>query len=108
MQFSHQSADIDFRGKYAQAIASGFQELILNWCWEITDKGVEEVILYCQRIAVLSLVGVVRITESILVNVGDYLPELKYLNMEQCPNIDDTNLVSTPHSSTNSYICNWI
>jgi hypothetical protein len=70
------------------------QELILNWCWELTDKGVEEVLLYCQRLEELSLVGVVRITESILVDVGIVLPELKLLNLEQCPNIDDTNLVS--------------
>ena len=69
------------------------QELILNWCWELTDKGVEEVILYCHRLEVLSLVGVVRISESILVDIGVALPDLKLLNLEQCPNIDDTNLV---------------
>ena len=69
------------------------QELILNWCWELTDKGVEEVILYCHRLELLSLVGVVRITESILIDVGVALPDLKFLNLEQCPNIDDSNLV---------------
>ena len=55
----------------------------------------EEVLLYCQRLEELSLVGVVRITESILVDVGIVLPELKVLNLEQCPNIDDANLVTT-------------
>ena len=54
----------------------------------------EEVLLYCQRLEELSLVGVVRITESILVDVGIVLPELKVLNLEQCPNIDDANLVT--------------
>ena len=65
----------------------------MNWCWELTDKGVEEVILYCNRLELLSLVGVVRITESILIDIGIALPDLKLLNLEQCPNIDDANLV---------------
>ena len=53
----------------------------------------EEVLLYCQHLENLSLVGVVRITESVLVDIGNVLPELKLLNLEQCPNIDDTHLV---------------
>ena len=68
------------------------KELVLNWCWELTDKGMEEVLLYCSRLQILSLVGVVRITENILDDIGAALPELKLLDLEQCPNIDDDNL----------------
>jgi hypothetical protein len=54
---------------------------------------VEDVILYCHRLEIFSLVGVVRVTEAILSDIGGQLPELKLLNLEQCPNIDDAHLV---------------
>lgn len=69
------------------------KELLLNWCWELTDKGVEDVIMYCDRLEILSLVGVVRITDGILDNIGNRLPDLRLLDLEQCPNIDDKHVV---------------
>jgi F-box/leucine-rich repeat protein 2/20 len=68
------------------------ERLVLNWCWEIQDKGLEFMVQYCNAIIKLHLVGVVLLTDAFLEDICDHLPKLAFLDLQQCPNITDSNL----------------
>ena len=76
--------------------------LKLNWCWEIQDIGIEFLIRYCNQITHLHLVGIIYLTDEILRDIHDFLPHLVFLDLQQCPNITDTNLSIVAKKSTNS------
>ena len=78
-----------------QTIAIGcpkLQYLILNWCWDIRDQGMEFLIRYSNKIRQLNLLGVVLLTDDFLCEINDHLPELVHLDLEQCPNLTDDYL----------------
>ena len=87
-----------------QTLAIGcpnLQILRLNWCWEVGDIGVEFLIRYCNQIKHLYLVGVVLLTDIILLDIHDFLPHLLSLDLQQCPNITDTHLALVVKKSQN-------
>lgn len=85
------------------------QTLILNWCWEIRDVGMEHVVLYCNDLEYLSLVGVVLLTDKFLHNICRLLPNLHRLDLQQCPNLTDSYLekIVQEASETNLVIVNY-
>ncbi|XP_037080434.1 F-box protein SKP2B-like [Pollicipes pollicipes] len=63
--------------------------LALSWCWDITDVGLEKIVSRLSFLRALDLVGVVRITGQCFNRIPEWLPELRYLNLEQCSDIQD-------------------
>ena len=52
----------------------------------------EFLIRYSRNIIRLHLVGVVLLTDEFLKEISEHLPYLLHLDLQQCPNITDTNL----------------
>ena len=52
----------------------------------------EFLIRYSNKIRQLNLLGVVLLTDDFLREINDHLPELLYLDLEQCPNLTDDYL----------------
>ena len=55
-------------------------------------SGLEFLIRYSRNIIRLHLVGVVLLTDEFLKELSELLPNLLYLDLQQCPNITDSNL----------------
>ncbi|KAK7081272.1 hypothetical protein SK128_003202 [Halocaridina rubra] len=63
--------------------------LVLQWCWEVTDLGISAIVNKCHHLRVLDLVGVVQLTGESFLNLSSALPNLLILDLEQCNNIND-------------------
>lgn len=83
------------------------QFLHIDWCWEVTDAGIEPVISNCNKINTLSLVGLFRLSGKWLKGIELKLPYLKFLDMSECHNINDTELVAfakrVPYAAVYTY-----
>ncbi|KAK3875943.1 hypothetical protein Pcinc_019219 [Petrolisthes cinctipes] len=66
--------------------------LELNWCWDVTDAGLDLLVAGCPLLHMLVLVGVVQLTGNNLQNLIAILPNLNVLDLEQCSDIDDASL----------------
>lgn len=66
--------------------------VVLHWCWDITDVGMTALVSNCSRLRVLDLVGLVQLTGTSFINVQTALPDLLILDLEQCNTINDTIL----------------
>ncbi|XP_076344718.1 F-box/LRR-repeat protein 4-like isoform X1 [Tachypleus tridentatus] len=64
----------------------------LAWCWEISDVGLEDIILHCSKLEVLDLTGLYKLAGVCLLKVPYLVPRLRYLNLEQCNDIIDAIL----------------
>ncbi|XP_027227904.2 F-box/LRR-repeat protein 20 isoform X3 [Penaeus vannamei] len=66
--------------------------IVLHWCWDITDVGITALVSNCSRLRVLDLVGLIQLTGTSFINVPTALPDLLILDLEQCNTINDTIL----------------
>ena len=76
-------------------------KVMLNWCWEIRDEGLEFLTRYANEISHLFLVGVVLITDVFLRDLLENLPKLVHLDLQQCPNVTDRKLENLVLKSEN-------
>lgn len=86
---------VQVNDEVVQTLALGcplLETVMLNWCWEIRDAGLEFLVRYCNEIIKLCLVGVVLLTDEFMLEIHDHLPKLSFLDLQQCPNITDTRL----------------
>ncbi|XP_043201525.1 F-box/LRR-repeat protein 2-like [Amphibalanus amphitrite] len=63
--------------------------LALSWCWDVTDAGLERIVTRLRFMRVMDLIGLVRITGQCFRLIPERLPELRYLNLEQCSDVQD-------------------
>ena len=66
--------------------------LTLAWCWEVTDLGILCVVNKCRFLINLNLCGVVRLLGDFIPNIASGVPGLKLLDLEQCPDIELSDL----------------
>jgi len=66
---------------------TGLQEVWLNWCWEVSDLGISHLVSSCPGLWHLNLCGVVRLLGDFIPSGAPALPSLKFLDLEQCPDV---------------------
>lgn len=76
-------------GDICNCCGSRLRSLLLNWCWELTDKSVEQIVNICHSLRQLSLVGNSLIKCHDLVRVPLNQPSLILLNLTQCSRVSD-------------------
>ena len=54
------------------------ESIMLHWCWDIRDQGMEFLIRYCNNIEKLFLLGVVLLTDEFLNEINQHLPRVSY------------------------------
>uniref|UniRef100_T1IUI0 F-box domain-containing protein n=1 Tax=Strigamia maritima TaxID=126957 RepID=T1IUI0_STRMM len=64
------------------------KDLTLDFCFEITDKGLHSIIFGCKYLEVLSLAGLRNITGVCFTHIPICLPKLVSLKLENCPRMD--------------------
>ncbi|XP_067124476.1 F-box/LRR-repeat protein 20-like [Centruroides vittatus] len=64
----------------------------LQWCWKITDVGLDFIVTNCHNLRGIDLLGLYRITGTALLKVPSNMKHLGYLNLEQCNEIIDSLL----------------
>lgn len=68
------------------------RSLILNWCWDLTDHGLDEIVSSCPVMRHLSLVGNHSILGLALKNVPVRQPSMTVVNLAQCNLVLDSIL----------------
>ena len=61
----------------------------LSWCCDITDYGLDMLILHCSKLKTICLLGLYRLEGEPLKQVFKRLPNLKTLDARQCNMISD-------------------
>lgn len=79
----------------------------LDWCWDLTDHGVKYLIRKCCQLKEVELVGLVKITSRAFDGVENLLPDLRILNLIQCPDIDDNHLKHVANSCPQLKVINY-
>ncbi|KAF8566431.1 hypothetical protein P879_07281 [Paragonimus westermani] len=75
-----------------QCCGPQLRSLTLNWCWDLTDVGLNEIVSTCSTLRHLSLVGNHLIRGDSLMDVCSKLPHLNILNLTQCNHVQDSVL----------------
>ncbi|XP_023221250.1 uncharacterized protein LOC111623004 [Centruroides sculpturatus] len=60
----------------------------LQWCWKITDVGLDFIVTNCHNLRGIDLLGLYRITGTALLKVPSNMKHLGYLNLEQCNEVN--------------------
>nr|CAH8848628.1 unnamed protein product [Trichobilharzia regenti] len=81
--------------------------LILNWCWEITDIGINEIIHVCCCLHQLSLIGNSTIHGTALSDIPVKVPNLVILNLIKCGRISDNILETLAFKMPNLYVFDY-
>lgn len=81
--------------------------LLLCWCWEITDFGLEAIVCNCCRLCQLDLTGLFSITGLCLLKIPEKLPHLRLLNLQQCNNVVDDILPKVVSQACSLIIINY-
>ncbi|XP_032223041.2 F-box/LRR-repeat protein 20 isoform X2 [Nematostella vectensis] len=63
--------------------------LDLSWCWDITDKGLQYIILNCSEMRYLNICGLREVTGVPLRQVPSTMPHLTELDARQCNKMRD-------------------
>ncbi|XP_076802572.1 F-box and leucine-rich repeat protein 13-like isoform X2 [Clavelina lepadiformis] len=74
------------------AILSGcphLERIELNFCCEVTDKSIDELIKSCRKLEVVSLQGLTSLKGDWLAEIERYLPKLHRLSMSFCSGISE-------------------
>ena len=69
--------------------------------------GLEFLIRYSNNILRLYLVGVVLLTDQVLLEISQHLPYLVYLDLQQCPNLTDKKLEDLVEEKPDLEIVNY-
>lgn len=70
------------------------ESLTIDWCWKISDAGICEVIDKCKKLKRLSLIGLFGIEgDKWLIELDKKLPNLEFLDLTDCNNMPDKDLV---------------
>ncbi|CAH8848649.1 unnamed protein product [Trichobilharzia szidati] len=83
---------------------SRLRSLILDWCWEVTDIGINEIINVCCCLHQLSLIGNSTIHGTALSEIPVKVPNLVILNLTQCNRISDDILETLAFKMPNLYV----
>ena len=83
------------------------ESLSLNWCLDVSDKGLSFVVNSCPRIKKMSLIGLVAITGAEFCNISYFLPELRYLDLQQCSFVSDSFLERLVQSKPDLKVRNY-
>jgi hypothetical protein len=68
--------------------------LTCSWAYGLTDDSFNEIVIRCEQLRRLSLLGCHQIYGQILKNVPEkYFHHIEYLNFEQCNQIEDDILI---------------
>ncbi|KAK4471874.1 hypothetical protein MN116_005262 [Schistosoma mekongi] len=78
--------------------------LTLNWCWEVTDIGVNQIIKVCNSLHQLSLIGNSTIQGRAFSEIPSKVPHLIILNLTQCNHIVDNVLEDLAVKMPNLYV----
>ncbi|KAH8875544.1 F-box/LRR-repeat protein 14 [Schistosoma japonicum] len=78
--------------------------LTLNWCWEVTDIGVNQIIEVCNSLHQLSLIGNSTIQGRAFSEIPLKVPHLIILNLTQCNHIVDNVLEDLAVKMPNLYV----
>lgn len=79
-----------------------------SWASFLTDDGFNEIIRHCHFLRRLSLLGCHRISGRLLENVPQrYLQHIRYLNFDNCNQIDDEILIALYQRSPSIKILNY-
>lgn len=61
------------------------EELYLPWCWEISECGLEYVVLDCNSLKNIDLTGLNGVTGEVFQYVPNmYLKNIQYINLTYC------------------------
>ncbi|CAL8070097.1 unnamed protein product [Calicophoron daubneyi] len=83
------------------------RSLTLNWCWELTDEGLNDIVFSCHCLRHLSLVGDHLILGAPLVNVPSQQPAIKIINLTQCSHIQETILKELVQMMPHIYVFDY-
>ncbi|CAH8498050.1 unnamed protein product [Schistosoma turkestanicum] len=78
--------------------------LTLNWCWEVTDIGVNRIIEICSSLRQLSLIGNSVIQGKAFADIPLKIPHLVILNLTQCNHVVDNILEDLSLKMPNLYV----
>lgn len=78
--------------------------LTLNWCWEVTDIGVNQIIEICSSLRQLSLIGNSVIQGKAFADIPLKVPHLVILNLTQCNHVVDNILEDLSLKMPNLYV----
>ncbi|CAH8536005.1 unnamed protein product [Schistosoma margrebowiei] len=78
--------------------------LNLNWCWEVTDIGVNQIIEICSSLRQLSLIGNSVIQGQAFADIPLKVPHLVILNLTQCNHVVDNILEDLSLKMPNLYV----
>ncbi|CAK8677385.1 unnamed protein product [Clavelina lepadiformis] len=88
----HADAVVD---ETVNAISSGSPNLkiiYLNWCTEVTDQSIFNLITSCRQLELLSVHGLAKLKGSWLVGIDHFLPKLKHLLIPFCGGISNNKI----------------
>eukprot|EP00040_Diaphanoeca_grandis_P019319 m.101978 g.101978 ORF g.101978 m.101978 type:complete len:462 (-) comp27370_c0_seq2:33-1418(-) len=83
------------------------KSLVLNWCWELTDRAIDHVVQTCTGLLKLDLTGVKRLSDASMANVVRCVPRLKILIVKSVNNVDDQVLTHIAQSLPEIIIINF-
>ncbi|CAM1154254.1 Uncharacterised protein r2_g4257 [Pycnogonum litorale] len=81
--------------------------LLLCWCWEVTEEGLSKIVNKCRWLKYLDLTGLFSITGHSLIDIPTKLPNLMFLNLQQCNNVVDDILPKIVRATNNLMILNY-
>ncbi|KAH3859996.1 hypothetical protein DPMN_022886 [Dreissena polymorpha] len=73
-----------------QCCGSCLYELVLSWCWNISDMGLVSIMDHCCKLMTLDLLGIDSVLGECLERIPEDLPKLTYLDLRQCNKIVDS------------------
>ncbi|VDD74046.1 unnamed protein product [Mesocestoides corti] len=82
-------------------------ELLLNWCWGVSDVGLARIIGCCNKLRHLSLVGNHTLFGEPFINLCERQPMLQFLNLTQCNQIVDSVITTVAKQMPSLYIFDY-
>ncbi|THD21360.1 F-box/LRR-repeat protein 14 [Fasciola hepatica] len=83
------------------------RSLILNWCWDLTDHGLDDIVFSCPALRHLSLVGNHSILGLALKNIPVKQPSMNVVNLAQCNLVFDSILNELAQEMPHLYVFDY-
>ncbi len=82
-------------------------QLLLNWCWSVSDVGLARILGCCRSLRHLSLVGNHALVGESLIGLPERQPRMHILNLTQCNEIIDSVIHSVAKQMPSLYIFDY-
>lgn len=86
---------------------SQLHTLLLNWCWGISDVGLDNIITTCHQLFYFSLVGNHVVLGECLAWIPNTQRQMRILNLTQCNQVTDDVIAALAEQMPNLYIFDY-